>query len=117
MQPPGTIEGQTTGHVAANVAVAEASRAEDGRTAAAMVAEAETRFHTRDLLGAELMAKNAIKAGKAPRAYYVLGLALLGQQKYAAAADAFAEAIRIEPDNPDAIRNLELARQASRSPR
>jgi tetratricopeptide (TPR) repeat protein len=99
---------------AAIVATPDAAVAEP--TPERLMREAEARFHTRDLAGAERAARRAAEA-KAPRAFYLLGLALFAEKKFSEAEEAFAESVRLEPGNQDATRHLELAREAARGRR
>jgi hypothetical protein len=95
-----------------------AAAAEEGRASALAAEEAvraaEARFHTRDLAGAEALARRAIELGAAPRGQFLLGMALFAQKRFGAARDAFAEAVRLDPANLAASRQLELARAAVR---
>jgi hypothetical protein len=102
--------------VESSVAPVTANKAEDaepGLTAEGAVRAAESRFHTRDLAAAEAMARRAIELG-APRGQFLLGMVLFAQKRFAAARDAFAEAVRLDPANQAAARQLELAQAAVR---
>ena len=116
--PEGEPSGPERVEVTAPVAPAEGS-ARDPRpvTAEAAMRLAETRFHTRDLVGAEAMAREAVRVGSGPRAQYLLGLVLLAEKKFGAASEAFAETVRLDPGNEAAARQLKLARDAARGER
>jgi hypothetical protein len=76
--------------------------------------EAETRFHTRDLSGAETSAREAIALGASARGHYLLGLVLFAGKRFAQAAESFAEVVKLDPDNQAAGRQFDLARDAAR---
>jgi serine/threonine protein kinase len=73
---------------------------------------AEVRFQWRDFDGAERMVREALlEIPNSPRPHYLLGLVLLARGEAAAAAEAFARAIEIEPGYQDAARKLKIAQE------
>jgi serine/threonine-protein kinase len=81
---------------------------------AAILREAELRFHSRDLPGAETTARRALELGGGARAQYFLGLVMFAERKFSASAEAFEAALKLDPENREAARHLELARDAAR---
>jgi hypothetical protein len=79
---------------------------------AALVTAAEARFHWRDLVGAERLAREAVRDGAGDaRAHYFLGFVLLANDKANEAVAALRRALALDPEYPLAADKLRIAEQ------